>query len=488
MSNSDILLRTIPGERFTPYTLARKLNAKVLLESASFHRGRERYSILLLKPAFTIQERNGEIIMTRDGRRFRLHSTGRDILDVLRYFADQHAEAAHAAPPGDAGAYVSRTSRLPVVRAHPFPFPVGGIGYLSYEYAARFDTVRLHPKADSLDLPDAYFVFGHVFVVFDHYTDSLTLVGVNYREHRIDLQEALDETERRIDDLDFNFMAVSRSRPNARVCGSGDEEWYLDGVEFLRGEIIKGNLFQAVLSRRLVIETALPALEAYRSLRSANPSPYMFYLDCGGFQLFGASPEVHVKVADGRAAMRPIAGTRRRGRDHREDRALQEELLADEKELAEHLMLVDLARNDLGRVAEAGSVEVTERNVIEHYSHVMHIVSQVEADLRPGLTGADAVRATFPAGTVSGAPKIQAMETLDALESETRGFYAGIVGYVEPGGTLDSCISIRSAVKKDDRLVLHAGAGIVYDSVPRNEFEETQNKLRALAAAVGVKL
>ena len=488
MTNTDVLLRTIPGERFTPYTLARKLNARVLLESASFHRGRERYSILLLKPAFTIQERNREITMTRDGRRFRLRSSGRDILDVLRYFADQHVEAAHAAPPGDAGTHVSRTSRLPVVRAHPFPFPVGGIGYLSYEYAAQFDTVRLHPKADSLDLPDAYFVFGHVFVVFDHYTDSLTLVGVNYREHRIDLERALDETERRIDDLDFNFMAATRSRPNARVCGSRDEEWYLDGVEFLRGEIIKGNLFQAVLSRRLVIETALPALEAYRSLRSTNPSPYMFYLDYGDFQLFGASPEVHVKVADGRAAMRPIAGTRRRGKDHREDLALQEDLLSDEKELAEHLMLVDLARNDLGRVAEAGSVEVTERNVIEHYSHVMHIVSQVECDLRPGLTGADAVRATFPAGTVSGAPKIQAMETLDALESETRGFYAGIVGYVEPGGTLDSCISIRSAVKKGGRLVLHAGAGVVYDSVPQNEFEETQNKLRALAAAVGVQL
>jgi anthranilate synthase component 1 len=156
--------------------------------------------------------------------------------------------------------------------------------------------------------------------------------------------------------------------------------------------------------------------------------------------------------------------------------------------LAEHLMLVDLARNDLGRVAQAGSVEMTERNVIERYSHVMHIVSQVEADLRPGLTGADAVRATFPAGTVSGAPKIQAMETLDALESETRGFYAGIVGYVEPDGSLDSCITIRSAVKKGDRLVLHAGAGVVYDSVPRNEYEETQNKLRALAAAVGLEL
>ena len=290
MKTTDILLRTIPGERFTPYTLARKLNAAVLLESASFHRGRERYSILLLQPAFTIQEQGGTVTMLRAGRRYRLRSSGRDILDVLRYFADQHG-----------------------TESHPFPFPAGGIGYLSYEYAAKFDTVRLERKADSLGLPDAYFVFGHVFVVFDHYTDSLTLVGINYREHRIDLQQALDETERRIDDLDFNFMATSRTRPEAKVCGSGDEEWYLDGVEYLRDEIIKGNLFQAVLSRRLVIETELPALEAYRSLRSTNPSPYMFYLDYGDFQLFGASPEVHVKVAGGQAAMRPIAGRRRRG-------------------------------------------------------------------------------------------------------------------------------------------------------------------------------
>jgi len=461
----DTVLRTIPGERFTPYTLARKLDATVLLESASFHRGRERYSILLLQPAFTVQERRGEVTMTRDGRRFRLRSGGQDILDVLRYFADQHAGA-----------------------QHPFPFPAGGIGYLSYEYATRFDTVRLEPKADSLDLPDAYFVFGHVFVVFDHYTDTLTLLGINYREHRIDLERALDETERRIDDLDFNFMIPARSRPQAAVVASGDESWYLDGVEFLRGEIIKGNLFQAVLSRRLVIDTALPALEAYRNLRSTNPSPYMFYLDYGEFQLFGASPEVHVKAAGGRALLRPIAGTRRRGADHREDVALQEDLLSDEKELAEHLMLVDLARNDLGRVSQPGSVEVTERSVIEHYSHVMHIVSQVEGDLQPGLDGTHAVRATFPAGTVTGAPKIQAMETLDALESETRGFYAGIVAYVEPGGSLDSCISIRSAVKQGNRLVLHAGAGVVYDSVPQREYEETQNKLRALAAAVGVEL
>jgi anthranilate synthase component 1 len=325
-------------------------------------------------------------------------------------------------------------------------------------------------------------------VVFDHYTDTLTLVGVNYDEHAIDLERALDETERRINDLDFNFMTEPRSHPAAAVQGSDDQQQFMDGVELLREEIIKGNLFQAVLSRRLVIETPLTALEAYRNLRSANPSPYMFYVDCGDFQLFGASPEVHVKTTGSRIMMRPIAGTRPRGADRRADQALETDLLSDEKELAEHLMLVDLARNDMGRVSRPGTVEVTERNVIERYSHVMHIVSQVEADLQPDRDGTHAVRATFPAGTVTGAPKIQAMETLDALESETRGFYAGIVGYVEPDGSLDSCITIRSAVKKGDRLVLHAGAGVVYDSVPRNEYEETQNKLRALAAAVGLEL
>ena len=489
MSTTDVLLRTIPGERFTPYTLARKLNAKVLLESASFHRGRE-----------ALQHPAAEAGVHDSGTRRRVHhdarrggasgcaAAGATFSTVLRYFADQHGGAAQ--PPGDAGAWLSRSGRLPVVRPHPFPFPVGGIGYLSYEYAAQFDTVRLRKKADSLDLPDAYFVFGHVFVVFDHYTDSLTLVGgeLPRAPHRPGRGARRDRAAHRRPGLQLHGRL-------AHAAGSA-------GVRFRRRGVVPGRRWsscaakssRATCSRRccrgrLVIETALPALEAYRNLRSTNPSPYMFYLDYGDFQLFGASPEVHVKVADGRAAMRPIGGhaAARQG-PPRGRGAAGGPAVSDQKELAEHLMLVDLARNDLGRVAEAGSVEVTERNVIEHYSHVMHIVSQVECDMRDGLSGAEAVRATFPAGTVSGAPKIQAMETLDALESETRGFYAGIVGYVEPGGTLDSCISIRSAVKKGNRLVLHAGAGVVYDSVPQTEFEETQNKLRALAAAVGVRL
>jgi anthranilate synthase component 1 len=195
-----------------------------------------------------------------------------------------------------------------------------------------------------------------------------------------------------------------------------------------------------------------------------------------------------VKAKDGRGTLRPIAGTRRRGASHQEDADLEADLLADEKELAEHLMLVDLARNDLGRVCKPGTVSVSERNIIERYSHVMHIVSQVEGDLLPGQNGLDAIRATFPAGTVTGAPKIQAMQTVDAIERETRGFYAGIVGYMEPNGWLDTCIAIRTAVKKGNRLVLHAGAGVVYDSVPQLEYRETASKLGALAAAVGVEV
>jgi anthranilate synthase component 1 len=243
-----------------------------------------------------------------------------------------------------------------------------------------------------------------------------------------------------------------------------------------------------VLARRLTVRTGLPALDAYRSLRSFNPSPYLFYLDFDRFQLLGASPEVHVKVKKGKVTIRPLAGTRRRGASEAEEGRLEKELLTDEKERAEHLMLVDLARNDLGRVCSPGSVRVTESMAIEKYSHVMHLVSQVEGDLASGKAGIEAIRATFPAGTVSGAPKIRAIETLDALEPQRRGFYAGIVGYVEPGGGLDTCITIRSAVKLRDRLVLQAGAGVVYDSVPEREYEETEAKLRALTAAAGLEV
>jgi anthranilate synthase component 1 len=464
--STAIRIRTISGERFTPLSLAKKLGARALLESASFQRGRARYSFLLLKEAFRVSQKGGDFFMTRDGITLALKTRARDILDVTAHFSRQHDGA-----------------------ATPFPLPTGGVGYLSYEYCRHFDDIRLREKPDPLDIPDALFLFGSLFLVFDHYTDTISLVGVNYREKEIDLARSLDETERRIEDMDFNFMAPPRKDwAVEKLSSPEDREGFLKGVESVRSEIVKGNLLQGVLSRRVRVRTDMPAIEAYRSLRMGNPSPYMFYLDFEDFQLFGASPEVHVKAREGRAVIRPLAGTRRRGGTPAEDAALEKELLADEKERAEHLMLVDLARNDLGRVCSPGSIEVTELMEVERYSHVMHIVSNVEGRLAEGKTGLDALRATFPAGTVSGAPKIRAIEVIDALEPEKRGFYAGVVAHVESDGSLDSCITIRSGLKKGDLLTLQAGAGIVYDSVPDREYEETEAKLGALARAIGMEV
>ncbi len=459
-------MKKIPGERFTPYSLAQKLKAKAILESASFHRGRERWSILLIQEAFKVLQNKQGIFIDKDGKRYAVKSAARDILDVLLYISSQHAS-------GD----------------FDFPVPAGGIGYISYELASKFDTIRLASKTDPINIPTASFIIGNVFLIFDHYTDSIYLLGLNYEEKKIDLAAAFDQAEKRINDLDFNFMTQPVTNYPVEVIEDPvDREKYINGVKEVKKHIVAGNIIQGVLSRRMKMKTQLPALEAYRNLRSLNPSPYLFYLDYGQFQLFGSSPEVHVKIKNKKVEIRPIAGTRKRGANEDEDLALAKELLADEKELAEHLMLVDLARNDIGRVCIPGTVEVTESMIIEKYSHVMHIVSQVEGILEKGRTGIDALRATFPAGTVSGAPKIRAIEIIDSLEPEERSFYAGVVGFIEPGGDLNTCITIRSAFKRDDLLVLQAGAGIVYDSVPEKEYEECANKLRALGKAVGVEV
>jgi anthranilate synthase component 1 len=489
------IVRVISGEKFTPYSLYSKLDGRALLESASFARGKARFSLILVKEAFKVQQDGGSITLVRDGETFPLpqgtehisteartwsganfasgadapsgaHSPSGDILNVLQSLADQHR-----------GEHRS------------FPFPAGGIGYLSYEFARHFDDVRLKSKIDSLGLPEAAFMCGNLFLIFDHYTDTISIVALNYDGFEINLERAVDETEERIHDLDFNYLSPSQREYRCIMLSPDSEkDRFKDGAVRIRREIKKGNILQGVLSRRVILQTEMPGLEAYRRLRSLNPSPYMFFLDFGSFQLFGSSPEMHVKVEGNRVITRPIAGTRRRGETREEDLALEKELLSDEKERAEHLMLVDLARNDLGRVCVPGTVEVTEFNAVEHYSHVMHIVSQVEGELSPDKRGIEAIRKTFPAGTVSGAPKIRAMEIVDSLEENSRSFYAGLVGYIEPDGSLDTCITIRSALRKDDLLILQAGAGIVWDSVPERELEETSEKLRALGKSLGMEV
>jgi anthranilate synthase component 1 len=243
---------------------------------------------------------------------------------------------------------------------------------------------------------------------------------------------------------------------------------------------------QIVLSQRLSIPFKQKPIALYRALRSLNPSPYMYYLNLGDHYVVGSSPEILVRLEDGAVTVRPIAGTRPRDKNRARDLALEKELLADPKELAEHLMLIDLGRNDAGRVSQFGSVELTEKMIVERYSHVMHIVSNVEAKLKPGLSAMDVLRATFPAGTVSGAPKIRAMEIIDELEPVKRGIYSGAVGYISWSGNMDTAIAIRTAVIKDQHLYIQAGAGIVYDSVPENEWVETMNKARAIFKAVAL--
>ncbi len=465
MDQQNQVIKVLSGERFTPYALARKLKARAMLESATFDGGRARYSMLMVQEAFRVFQRGQEVFFDDGDQRYRIKSKAKDILDVLTYFADQHQ------PP-----------------RQDFPFPAGGIGFLSYEFSRYCDTITFQERVDPEGLPDALFLFGHVLVIFDHYSDLLYLIGLNYKEHAVDLDKALADTEAAIHDLNFNYLQSTGTEYTAEPMDDVDDRSRFEhGVTKVKEEIVAGNLLQGVLSRRRRIKTDMPALEAYRRLRSSNPAPYLVYLDFEEFQLFAASPEMHVKVKDRRTTMRPIAGTRRRGASEVEDQALERELLRDEKELAEHLMLVDLARNDLGRVCAPGSVQVTAYHEIERYSRVMHIVSQVEGDLAPGRTGIDALRATFPAGTVSGAPKIRAIETIDGIEPQRRGFYAGVVAYVEPGGNIDSCITIRAGLRIRDQLILQAGAGIVFDSKPEREFVETNEKLAALMRAVGLE-
>jgi anthranilate synthase component I len=258
---------------------------------------------------------------------------------------------------------------------------------------------------------------------------------------------------------------------------------YVAAVERAKAYIAAGDIFQVVPSQRFAVRFELPPIALYRALRRLNPSPFLFYLDLDGHALVGSSPEILVRLRDGKVTIRPLAGTRRRGATPAEDEALAREMLADPKELAEHLMLLDLGRNDVGRVAEIGSVAVTEKMVVERYSHVMHISSTVEGRIRPGLDAIDALCAGFPAGTVTGAPKVRAMEIIEELEPERRGFYAGTVGYFAADGSMDTCIALRTALVKDGVMYAQAGAGVVHDSDPEAEYQETINKARALVRA-----
>ncbi|MBP5588155.1 MAG: chorismate-binding protein [Treponema sp.] len=484
MTRTDSIYFSIPCDRYTPFSLARKIGASAILESASFARGRERYSILLLEPAFHIVQDDEGVAFLIDGRRLPYrgkNETGETIAPGSRVL--------HTPDILDALVYVASQNDMSVIHnedgtesSNTIPVPASGLGYLSYEFAARCDTINLCAQTDELHIPESEFVAGHLYVVFDHFTEKIHVFALNYNEHQIDLEKAVSDLKKRLNDMDFTYLSEPEEPCKVRTITDlkQSEREYKEKVESIKNEIIAGNLLQAVPSRRLQIECDNSALEIYRRLRAVNPSPYLFYIDFGERQLIGSSPESLVRVRDGVASIRPIAGTRRRGKNSLEDEELKAELLNDAKERAEHLMLVDLARNDLGRVCTNGSVEVTRFMEVELFSHVMHIVSDVQGKVAAGLKPIQVLRAAFPAGTVSGAPKISAIEILSRIEKTKRRFYAGAVGYIQSNGDLDFCIAIRCALKQAKVWSLQAGGGIVYDSNADREWEETNEKLRAL--------
>ncbi|NNE24891.1 MAG: anthranilate synthase component I [Rhizobiales bacterium] len=370
------------------------------------------------------------------------------------------------------------------------PMAAGLFGYIGYDMVRLME--ELPPaNPDFLEVPDALMIRPTVMAIFDAVKDEVTVITPVYPSADVRATAAYARAVERLNDvidaleqpLDPRAGADAELVNIEQPGSNTSPEDYKAMVERVKEYITAGDIFQAVLSQRFETDFPMPSFSLYRALRRVNPSPFLYFLEFGGFSVIGSSPEILVRVREGKVSIRPIAGTRRRGETPAEDRALADELLADPKECAEHLMLLDLGRNDVGRVAEIGSVTVTDQFILEFYSQVMHIVSNVEGDLDPKYDAIDALAAGFPAGTVSGAPKVRAMEIIDELEKDKRGPYAGCVGYFSANGDMDTCIVLRTAVVKDGKMYVQAGAGIVADSVPQSEHEECINKAKALFRA-----
>ena len=374
-------------------------------------------------------------------------------------------------------------------------FHGGWVGYFSYD-TVRYVENRLAQSAPPNDmaLPDLSLMLSEEVVVFDNLAGALTLIinaDVSEPNAFADAIARLDALEAQLAVEGAPLEPVSLSITDTREVEAlaqfaTDQATFEGWVERIKEYILAGDVMQVVPSQRMTLPFDKSPLTLYRALRHLNPSPYLYFVDLGDVQIVGSSPEILVRLEKGEVTVRPIAGTRKRGRDAQEDAALAQELLSDQKEIAEHLMLIDLGRNDVGQIAEPGSVALTENMVVERYSHVMHIVSNVSATVREGVGPMDALKATLPAGTLSGAPKLRAMEIIDELETVKRGIYGGAVGYVSWSGEMDTAIAIRTAVIKDKQLRIQAGAGVVADSVPSSEWEETLNKARAMLRAVAM--
>ncbi|HET8942189.1 MAG TPA: anthranilate synthase component I [Rudaea sp.] len=386
-------------------------------------------------------------------------------------------------------AQIKQTYRAPLIEGLP-KFIGGLVGYFGYECASYIEQkIRVDANPDQLQMPDICLMLAEQLAVFDNLKGKLYLI-VNADPAQ---PRAWARAQRRLDSLAHRLRISSAAYPDfvdprtideTHFVSSFPKDRYLAAVAKAKEHVYCGDVFQVQISQRLSVPFSARPLDVYRALRALNPSPYMYFIDLGGDKIIGSSPEILVRAQGGKVVLRPLAGTRRRGQTPAEDQALEAELLADPKERAEHVMLIDLGRNDIGRIAETGSVELTANMVVERYSHVMHIVSEVVGKLKPGLSFIDVLRATFPAGTLTGAPKVRAMEVIAELEPVKRGVYGGAIGYWNWHDEADLAIAIRTAIVRDGQLHVQAAGGVVADSIPELEWEETMNKCRAMFHAV----
>ncbi len=472
--------RRILADLETPLSAYRKIRGQgesFLFESVEGGEHIGRYSFVGCNPRAIIRQDGQHVQVIENGRIIESAMVGKDVKDGLEIVERIMKKYRAVAVPG-----------LP-------RFTGGAVGFIGYEFIHDVEPSVPRPQHDELKTPVMYFLVADQLLIFDRVQQTITILVnaiLDDTESPADAYEnATSEIDRIISLLEHKSEHKSvgvqpEVMPPVAFEANQTKEKFFANVEASKKFITAGDIIQVVGSQRWSTPVTASPLDIYRAVRNINPSPYLFLLELEGFALVGASPELHVRCEEGKVEIRPIAGTRRRGKNEDEDAALEKELLADPKERAEHVMLVDLARNDIGRVCDFGSVQVKDLMFIERYSHVMHIVSQVEGKISAGKSNYDLMRATFPAGTVSGAPKIRAMQIISELEGTTRGTYAGCVGYFSFNGNLDTCITIRTALIKDGKAYVQAGGGWVNDSTPDGEFQETINKSMAMRKAIAM--
>lgn len=465
------VIMEIPGDYYTPISIFSSLVEKdegFLLESVENGERLGRYSFIGRKPFMTLEVKKGVININRGKERYKIQGDPfKEIKKIMSLY---------------------KTVKL---KKSP-PFTGGAIGFFGYDTVKYFEEIP-EPLIDDLKMPEIHLMLFDEVIAYDHLKSRVQLI-VNVAP-----AEEIEETYcKAVERLKILAEKISKSRNSISVQdlslydkkrevkfeSSFTREEFCSAVKKAKNYIKKGDVFQVVISQRLAVNSDIPPFQAYRKLRGLNPSPYMYYINFGEYQVVGSSPEMLVKTSGSEVETNPIAGTRRRGKDELEDEKLANELLQDSKEIAEHMMLVDLGRNDIGRVARFGTVKVIEQMKVEKYSHVMHLVSRITGEMRDDADMFDALKACLPAGTVSGAPKVRAMEIIYELEKQKRGLYAGAVGYISFDGNLDTCIAIRTILFKSGKAYIQAGAGIVADSIPDKEYEETLNKAKALLEVI----